>query len=52
MEWVTMLELQYIIVAVCMIGCGYTSFKIGHQAGIVSALDYLEENGVIVFDED
>ena len=47
----TMLEAQIIIAVICIIGCGWTSWKLGHQAGIVSALDYLESKGVIEFDE-
>ena len=47
----TMLEAQIIIAVVCIMGCGWTSWKLGHQAGIVSALDYLEAKGVIEFDE-
>ena len=47
-----MLEAQIIIIAViCIMGCGWTSWKLGHQAGIVNALDYLESKGVIEFDE-
>ena len=47
----TMLEAQIIIAVICIMGCGWTSWKLGHQAGIVSALDYLEAKGVIEFDE-
>ena len=46
-----MLELQIAAAITCIIGCGWTSWKLGHQAGIVSALDYLEAKGVIEFDE-
>jgi hypothetical protein len=34
-----------------MVGCAYSSFKAGHKAGIVHAINYLEEQGVIEFDE-
>ena len=47
----TMLEAQIIIAVVCIMGCGWTSWKLGHQAGIVNALNYLEKTGVIEFDE-
>ena len=46
-----MLEAQIVIAFLCIIGCGWTSRKLGHQAGIVNALDYLEAKGVIEFDE-
>jgi len=46
-----MLETQIVIAFLCIIGCGWSSWKIGHQAGIISALNYLESEGVIEFDE-
>ena len=45
------LMVEVIMIFACIIGCGWTSWKLGHQAGIVSALDYLEAKGVIEFDE-
>ena len=36
----TMLEAQIIIAVICIIGCGWTSWKLGHQAGIINALNY------------
>ena len=48
----TMLEAQIIIAVICIMGCGWTSWKLGHQAGIVNALNYLEKTGVIEFEED
>ena len=48
----TMLELQIFAITVCLIGCGWTSWKIGHHAGIVNALEYLEAQGVLTFDEE
>ena len=48
----TMLEAQIIIAVLCIMGCGWTSWKLGHQAGIVNALDFLEDAGVIEFDKD
>ena len=47
----SMLELQIVIALVCMIGCGFTSWKLGHRAGIEHALDFLEAQGVIEFTE-
>ena len=52
MELVSMEELQIIVTIACLIGCGWSSYKIGHQAGIVTALDYLELEGVLSFEEE
>ena len=46
-----MLELQIAAAIICIIGCGWTSWKIGYQSGVVGALNYLEKSGVIEFDE-
>ena len=46
-----MLELQILSVAICLVGCAYTSWKAGHKAGIEHALDFLEDAGVIEFTE-
>ena len=46
----TMLEAQIIIAVVCIMGCGWTSWKLGHRAGIEHALDFLEDAGVIEFE--
>ena len=48
----TMLDAQIIVAVLCILGCGWTSWKLGHQAGIVNALDFLEDAGVIEFDKD
>ncbi len=48
----TMLEAQIIIAVLCIMGCGWTSWKLGHEAGIINALDFLEDAGVIQFDKD
>ena len=50
MEYV-MVDGLTILAFLCIIGCGWTSWKLGHQAGIVNALNYLEKTGVIEFDE-
>lgn len=52
MELVSMLELHIIVAVACMIGCGWTSYRIGHQEGIVTALDYLESEGVLSFEDE
>ena len=46
-----MIEAQIIIAVVCIIGCGWTSWKLGHQAGIINAVNFLEEAGVIGFED-
>ncbi len=46
-----MIELQIIIAFICVAGCGWTSWKLGHRAGILNALDFLEAQGHITFDE-
>ena len=47
-----LIELQIFIGVICMIGCSYTSWKIGQREGIETALDWLEDQGVIHFDTD
>ena len=47
----TMLELQIAIIFGTVIACGWTSWKLGHRAGIEHALDFLEAQGVIEFRE-
>ena len=47
-----MLEAQVVVAFLCIMGCGWSSWKIGHQAGIISALEYLEAEGVLTFDEE
>lgn len=37
---------------ICVAGCGYTSFKIGHQKGIEAALDFLHATGRIDLEKD
>lgn len=46
-----MLEAQIVIAFLCIVGCGWTSWKLGHRAGIEHALDFLEDAGVIEFTE-
>ena len=45
-----MLEAQIVIAFLCIAGCGWTSWKLGHRAGIEHALDFLEDAGVIEFE--
>jgi len=35
-----------------MMGCAYTSYRIGTREGIAQAIDYFAEQGVIEVDED
>ena len=51
MEYVMVDEL-IVLAFLCIIGCGWTSWKLGHYAGIISALDYLESQGLVSFDEE
>ena len=46
------LMVEIIIAFACIIGCGWSSWKIGHQAGVISALEYLESEGLLTFDEE
>tara|TARA_B100000963_G_scaffold102454_1_gene88691 strand:- start:756 stop:908 length:153 start_codon:yes stop_codon:yes gene_type:complete len=50
MEYI-MTELQILVAFACMLGCGWTSWKLGQRAGIVNALNFLEAQGHITFDE-
>ena len=45
-----MIETQIILAFLCIVGCGWTSWKLGHRAGIEHALDFLEDAGVIEFE--
>ena len=47
----TMVELQIIMAILCVAGCGWTSWKLGHRAGILHTVTYLESKGVIEFEE-
>lgn len=42
----------YLIVVLCLIGVSYTSWKIGVSTGASQTLAYLEEEGIITFEED
>ncbi len=46
------LMVEVIMIFACIIGCGWSSWKIGHQAGVISALEYLESEGLLTFDEE
>ena len=46
------LMVEVIMILACIIGCGWSSWKIGHQAGVISALEYLESEGLLTFDEE
>ena len=50
MEYV-MVDGLTILAFLCIIGCGWTSWKLGHRAGIEHALDFLEDAGLIEFTE-
>ena len=41
-----------ILVSLLIIGCGYTSYRIGLMEGIESTVSFLEDNKLIDFDDD
>ena len=41
-----------IIVLVCMVGLGYSSYQVGFNQGTVATIQYLEDLKMIKFDED
>ena len=41
-----------ILMLVMMMGCAYTSYKIGTREGIAMAIDYFAQQGYIEVDED
>jgi len=42
----------FMIFTVCLIGCAYTSWKAGHEKGILATLHYLEKEGVISLSDE
>ena len=44
---------EFIILGIMLLlGCAYTSYKIGTREGIAQAIDYFSEAGLIDVDED
>ena len=44
---------EFIILGIMLLlGCAYTSYKIGTREGISMAIDYFAEQGLIEVDED
>lgn len=43
--------IEYIILASCVVGVGYTSYKIGIKEGAEKMLDKLQEGKIIFIDE-
>ena len=41
-----------ILVILMMLGCAWTSYKIGTREGIAMAIDYVQHEGLIEVDED
>jgi len=41
-----------ILVLLMMLGCAYTSYKIGTREGIAMAIDFFASEGLIEVDED
>ena len=46
---IMIVELQILIVFICMIGSSYTCWKIGQKEGINAALSWLEDAGILDF---
>jgi len=42
-------DISYLIVLICCVGCAYA---IGKQIGIRGTIDYLEEKGILTFDDE
>ena len=47
-----MQEIEFIAMMVIMIGCAYTSYRVGRRDGIREAIDFFEHEGIITLDED
>ena len=47
-----MQEELLILMVVIMLGCSYTSYRIGTREGIGMAIDYFHNEGIITLDED
>ena len=45
--------MEYIDVAylIILFGCGYTSWVVGKKEGIQNTIDYLEQEGLLEFDD-
>jgi len=41
-----------LIIGFCIVGAAWTSWKLGHHAGIEHALAYLESEGIIEFEPE
>jgi hypothetical protein len=47
-----MQEELLILMAIIMVGCAYTSYRIGTKEGIGMAIDYFHHEGIIAIDEE
>ena len=43
--------LEYIIIFICLIGCGYNAYQIGIRTGAEKTLTKLREERIITFDK-
>ena len=43
--------LEYIIIVICLIGCGYNAFQLGLRSGAERTLTKLREERIITFDK-
>ena len=46
-----MTEIEVIYSLIILVGCGYTSWAIGKKEGIEKTIDYLEQQGLLEFDD-
>lgn len=44
--------MEYIIFCVCLVGAGYTSYRVGVQEGSEKMLEMLEYIGIVTIDDD
>jgi len=44
--------IMIIIVLICMVGVGYSSYQVGFNQGTVATIEYLENLDMIKFDKD
>ncbi len=47
-----MQETEFIAMMVIMIGCAYTSFRLGRREGIHEAIEFFEERGLIELEDN
>jgi hypothetical protein len=43
---------EFAIFVFCLIGCGITSYRLGHTEGVAGAVEYLIDQGVLEVDDE